>query len=358
MPEPASLAVGAPASTNGQGAGIAAAGAILASTRAVLDPFLRDAVGTMPGAMRHIASYHLGWVDEHGRPVVADPGKAVRPTLVLLAAEAVGGDPDAAMPAAAAVELAHNFSLVHDDVIDGDHSRRHRPTAWSLFGTGPAILAGDALLALAYDVLASSGHPAADDTVALLSGAVIGLLEGQSDDLAFERRMDVDIAECMAMVERKTALLMGCACASGTLFGGGDAARVERMRNAGRHLGVAFQVVDDVLGIWGDPAVTGKPVWSDLRSRKKTLPVVAALGSETPAGRELAALYGGGDALTDGDLAHAAELVERAGGRKWCDTQLEASIARALRELELAQPRPDAAEKLRSLALLIAGRHR
>ncbi len=133
-----------------------AGGDTLAARRALVDAFLRATVDTLPPATRRIVGYHLGWFDQNGAVVAANSGKAVRPTLALLAAEAVGGTADAALPAAAAVELVHNFALVHDDVIDRDLTRRHRPTAWSVFGLGQAILAGDALLALAYDVLTAA----------------------------------------------------------------------------------------------------------------------------------------------------------------------------------------------------------
>jgi geranylgeranyl diphosphate synthase type I len=332
--------------------------AVLKTRRAVLDPFLREAVATLPDAVRGIAGYHLGWLDENGGPVVADSGKAIRPTMALLAAEAVGASAEVALPAAAAVELAHNFSLIHDDVIDGDETRRHRPTVWALFGVGAAVLAGDALLALAYEVLAASGHHAATAVAARLSTAVIGLCEGQSQDLSFERRSDVDLSECLGMVERKTALLMSCACASGAAFGGARPCQVERMGSVGRHLGLAFQLVDDLLGIWGDPAVTGKPVYSDLQNRKKTLPVVAALTSGTAAGRELAELYDSNEKLADGDVVRAAELIERAGALHWSEAELQAFLSRALRDLDLVEPTASGAAALRSLGFLISSQHR
>jgi geranylgeranyl diphosphate synthase type I len=331
---------------------------LLASRRALFDPFLRAAVGEMPSGVRRIASYHLGWVDHDGRQVVANPGKAIRPTLALVAAEAVGSTALEALPAAAAVELVHNFSLIHDDVIDRDITRRHRPTAWTEFGVGPALCAGSALFALAFDVLAASGHHAAQGVATMLSEAVLGLLEGQSQDLAFECRTDVDLSECLGMVERKTGLLIGCACAAGAAFGGGQPAQVERLRSFGRHLGFAFQLVDDLLGIWGDPALTGKPVGSDLQNRKKTLPVVWALSSGTSAAGELAALYEGETVLSEGELARAARLIEKAGARQWCDAQLEVFVSRALQDLELARPTDRAAVELRSLALFTAWQYR
>ena len=328
----------------------------LTEARDRLDTFLRAAVDTMPPATRRIVGYHLGWLDEHGHVVKANSGKAIRPALALLAAEAVGGRAEAALPAAAAVELAHNFSLVHDDVIDRDLTRRHRPTTWAVFGLGPAILAGDALLALAYEVLAASGHPTASAAAEQLSTVVLGMIEGQYADLSFEKRRDVSLTECFEMAKRKTALLLSCACAVGASFGGGTSLQVEQLTAFGLHLGLAFQIVDDVLGIWGDPAVTGKPVWSDLHSRKKSFPVVAALASGTAAGRELAALYSRETPLADDELAHVAELVAESGGRAWSDAQRDVFLAHALDDLDRARPAARAGTQLRSLAHLITRR--
>jgi geranylgeranyl diphosphate synthase type I len=358
MPEPAALALRPLDAAHDLRNEAHVARSVLKTRRAVFDPFFRETVATLPDSVRAIAGYHLGWLDENGDPVSADSGKAIRPTMALLASEAVGGSAEVALPAAAAVELAHNFSLIHDDVIDGDETRRHRPTAWSVFGVGAALLAGDALLALAFEVLATSGHHAAPAAAAVLSAAVIGLSEGQIQDLSFERRNDVDLSECLGMVERKTALLMSCACAAGAVFGGGRPGQVERMRSVGRHLGLAFQLVDDLLGIWGDPAVTGKPVYSDLQNRKKTVPVVAALTSGTAAGRELANLYAGDGKLADGDLVRAAELIDRAGARDWSEAQLQAFVSRALLDLDLAEPTVSGAAGLRSLGFLISNQHR
>ncbi len=329
---------------------------VLAWSRTTVEPALRAAVDTLPPAMRRIAGYHFGWWNEHGQPDGANGGKAIRPTLVLLSAQAVGGVAAAAVPAAAAVELVHNFSLLHDDVMDGDVTRRHRPTAWSVFGPNPAILAGDALLTLALDVLAASGHPAATEGIRMLSAAVQDLVEGQSADLAFEQRAEIELAECLRMAERKTGALMGCACAVGASFGGGSPEQVEQLRGFGQHVGLAFQHVDDLLGIWGDPAVTGKPVYSDLRSRKKSLPVVAALTSDTLAGPELAELYHRDQPLSDADLIHAAELIDIAGGRAWSQTQVDDQLAQAMRELQSAHPTERAAGELGALARLATHR--
>jgi geranylgeranyl diphosphate synthase, type I len=329
---------------------------VLGWSRDLVGPALREAVDTLPASMRRIAGYHFGWWDEHGHPAAADGGKALRPTLALLAAEAVGGVPTAAVPAAVAVELVHNFSLLHDDVMDGDATRRHRPTVWSVFGQGAAILAGDALLTLAFDVLATSGHAAAREGMLMLSTAVQELVDGQSADLAFEERMEVNLPECLSMAEAKTGALLGCACALGGAFGGGSPQQIEHFRGFGERLGLAFQLVDDLLGIWGDPSVTGKLVYSDLQNRKKSLPVVAALTSETQAGHELAALYHRDRPLSNIDLVHAAELIDIAGGRSWSQSQVDDLLAEALGRLRSAGLMARAAAELDALARLATHR--
>ncbi|MBW8486641.1 family 2 encapsulin nanocompartment cargo protein polyprenyl transferase [Actinomadura parmotrematis] len=327
---------------------------VLGWSRALLDPALRAAVRGLPPETRRVAEYHFGWRDEQGRPAEGSGGKAIRPALTLLAARAVGGDPADALPAAVAVELAHNFSLLHDDVMDGDLTRRHQATAWSVFGVNAAILAGDALIALAYETLADG--PVSREGLRALSRAVVDLVEGQSIDMAFERRTDVSLAECEAMAAGKTGALLGGACALGASCGGGDAAQVARLRAFGELLGLAFQVVDDLLGIWGDPAVTGKPVHSDLVNRKKSLPVVAALTSGTAAGAALAELYRGEGPLTGSGPARAAELIGLAGGRDWGEARAAELLDAALTELDAATPDPVAAADLHTLATLVTAR--
>jgi geranylgeranyl diphosphate synthase, type I len=321
---------------------------VLAWSKSLVDPALRAAAERLPDAMRRIAGYHFGWEDAHGAPSSADGGKALRPALVLLCAEAAGGDPADAVPGAVAVELVHNFSLLHDDVMDGDTTRRHRPTAWTVFGTGPAVLAGDALLSVAFEQLAP-------DSAKLLSQGVLDLLEGQAADVDFEQRDDVTPAECVRMAGGKTAALIGASCELGAQLGGRPEA-VPRFGEFGRAIGLAFQHVDDLLGIWGDPAETGKPVYSDLQNRKKSLPVVTALSSGTAAGAELAALYSGTDPLDDIELALAATLVDEAGGRQWSQAQASALVAKGLRELAAVNPVPRPAAELASLARLITTR--
>nr|CEL17955.1 Octaprenyl diphosphate synthase / Dimethylallyltransferase / Geranyltranstransferase / Geranylgeranyl diphosphate synthase [Kibdelosporangium sp. MJ126-NF4]CTQ90817.1 Octaprenyl diphosphate synthase (EC 2.5.1.90) / Dimethylallyltransferase (EC 2.5.1.1) / Geranyltranstransferase (EC 2.5.1.10) / Geranylgeranyl diphosphate synthase (EC 2.5.1.29) [Kibdelosporangium sp. MJ126-NF4] len=321
-----------------------------------MEPASRAAVDTLPGSMRRIAGYHYGWWDEHGRPSDSSGGKALRPTLTLLAAEAVGGDASAVVPAAVAIELVHNFSLLHDDVIDGDVTRRHRPTAWSVFGRSAAILAGDSLVTLAFDVLAASGHPDSVEAMRSLSAAIQALVDGQSLDVEFEDRRDITLDECVTMARCKTGALISASCSIGALFGGGRATQVDHLWGFGDELGLAFQLVDDLLGIWGRPESTGKPVYSDLHNRKKSLPVVAALTSHTIAGQELGELYHCDRPLSGTDIERAAELIDLAGGRAWSQEQADDRLARAVRRLRSADPVAAAATELAGLAGLVTHR--
>jgi geranylgeranyl diphosphate synthase type I len=237
------------------------------------------------------------------------------------------------VPAAVAVELVHNFSLLHDDIMDGDTERRHRPTAWTVYGVGMAILAGDALLALAQDLLLEGPPPESVWASRCLSAAIQRLIAGQGADLAFERRGDVTVPECLDMAGDKTAALMACACSIGAVYVGGPAGMAKSLAGFGAYTGLAFQLTDDLLGIWGAPEVTGKPVRSDLRARKKSLPVVAAITSGTPAGLELADLLARPDPLSEDELLHASGLVEAAGGKEWAEAKADSALASAVGHL-------------------------
>ncbi|WP_460110408.1 polyprenyl synthetase family protein [Streptomyces sp. YKOK-J1] len=313
--------------------------------RALVRPALAEAVGRLHPWVAEMAAYSFGWCEVGGAPAAAPGGKGVRQALAVLGAEAAGTDGRAGVPAAVAVELVHAFSLLHDDIMDGDATRRRRPAVWKAYGTGPAVLAGDALFALAVETLAAA--PGGPGGVRLLSAALADLVRGQADDLLFATRPcagpgRVTPGEYRAMAEHKTGALLGCAAALGAALGGAGEPAVTALDRAGRHLGVAFQLVDDVLGVWGDPAVTGKPVGGDLREGKKTFPVLFALGS--PAARHLPALLG-----PAGRPEEAAGLIEEAGGRAAALAEARAHTAVA-RELVSGLPgAPDAAGELLGL---------
>ncbi|MGW5124490.1 family 2 encapsulin nanocompartment cargo protein polyprenyl transferase [Streptomyces sp. NPDC004069] len=353
LPPRAGGGSGGPAAPDGYDAAV-----ILERSRASVDPELRAAVASLPASMRRIARYHFGWEHADGTPAAGNGGKAIRPALVLTAATALGGPPAraAAARAAAAVELVHNFTLLHDDVMDRDATRRHRPTAWTVFGENDAILAGDALQALALGLLAQNPCAASPAAAARLAGCVVELCEGQRADTALERRApgEVTLAEVLTMAEAKTGALLGCACAVGALYAGAAEREVEALDAFGRQAGLAFQLIDDVIGIWGDPARTGKPVGADLAARKKSLPVVAALTSGTPAAAELAGLYA--RPHRDGEEEQMALVVERAGGREWAQAQAADRMARAVDDLARAVPDPANAGGLLALAEFVTRR--
>ncbi|MEU4679242.1 polyprenyl synthetase family protein [Micromonospora sp. NPDC023737] len=318
-----------------------------------VEPAIRALLDRLDPGSRLVAGYQLGYWDADGSPA-ASQGKGLRPALALLSARATGAAAEAGVPAAAAVELAHNFSLLHDDVMDGDTERRHRPTAWTVFGVGPAILAGDALIGLAYEALieVAGGEPAARR----LAEDVRALISGQMADLSFERRDDVGLDECLTMIGDKTASLLAGSCALGALLCGGPPGLVDGLSRFGFHLGLAFQLVDDVLGIWGDPRRTGKPVGSDLRARKRSVPVVHALTSGDPAGLALADLYGSPTTLTDEDVARATELIEATGAREWTQQRAWHEIEAARAELDALELPEDVRAEFTDVADFITGR--
>ena len=301
---------------------------------------MESAVGRLTPDVHKVAAYHLGFADAEGNPTGNGSGKSLRPALALLSARAAGAPPERGVPAAVAVELVHNWSLLHDDIMDGDTERRHRPTAWTVFGVGAAILAGDALLALAQDLLLEDRTAAGAWAARCLAAAVLRLISGQGADLAFEKRDDVTLAECLDMAGDKTAALMACACSIGAVHLGAPPTLAMALAGFGAHVGQAFQLTDDLLGIWGAPEVTGKPVRADLRARKKSLPVVAALTAGTSAAEELAKLLRREGELSEDDLAHAAGLVEEAGGKSWTEEKAAEQLAAALACLA-ETPMPD-----------------
>jgi len=332
------------------------ADAVLGWSRGMIDRPMHSAVNLMPRSMRDICGYHLGWWDRHGNICDGPTGKAIRPALALVSSRVGGGSPADAVPAAVAVELVHNFSLLHDDVMDEDRTRHHRPTAWTVFGADQAILAGDAMLAAAYRVLAASDSPHAATAVRWLSECVERLCDGQSADVSFTRRQNVDVDECLRMVRCKTGALLGTSCALGALLGGADERSLEAVRAFGEHLGLAFQLVDDLLGIWGDEAVTGKPAGADLACRKQSFPVVAAMTSGTRQGMALAALYAQTEPLSPAQLDTAAQLVESAGGREWARGRAADEASSALHALGVLGVDGQTKSDLLALARLVIRR--
>jgi geranylgeranyl diphosphate synthase, type I len=330
--------------------------------RGLVVPALRQAVERLDPSTRLVVSYHLGWSDEHGTPTESNPGKTIRPALALLAAEAVTGRPEPGLPGAVAVELVHNFSLLHDDLMDRDTERRHRKTVWAVWGDATAVLAGDALLSLAHEVLTDGDSPHGQAAGQALAVATRELIRGQVQDLAFERRDDVTLDECLDMAAGKTGALLAVSAAIGAILVGAPEPVVSGLSRFGAQLGLAFQLVDDLLGIWGAPTVTGKPVFSDLVARKKTLPVAWSLDHGGDTGRELAAwLSRDGWQPRDGgpvedELRYAARLIERAGGRDWAVREAEDRVGLAEQALDDAGLDPVARHRLGEVARFVIER--
>jgi geranylgeranyl diphosphate synthase, type I len=284
---------------------------ILEGSRELVAPALRQAVASLSEQVRPVAEYHFGWRDAEGKLVEHDGGKGIRPALAVLSAEAVGAQPQFGIPGAVAVELVHNFSLIHDDVVDHDAERRHRPSVWALFGIGKAVIVGDALSALAEQCLLEADRVLRFAATAEES-AVAAAARRVADSTS---KMIVGLDACREMEAGKTGALLSCSAAIGAEFAGADRPLVAALARFGLELGLAFQAIDDVLGIWGDPAVTGKPAGSDLRAGKMSLPVVAALERGGPEAEELLSLLQRDD-LDDESTNRAALLVEKSGGRQ------------------------------------------
>ena len=351
---------------------------ILERARVLVEPSLRHAVERLDPQIAPLALYHFGWADEHGQPVkTSSGGKGIRSALAVLSAEAAGASAETGVPGAVAVELIHNFSLLHDDIIDGDAERRHRPTVWAVFSQGEAIIVGDALHTLAFDVLlggaAGGAGSAAEGTAVVeanldaamatnraaasrLASATAAMIAGQSRDMAFNERMDVTPEQCLAMEADKTGALLGYASSVGAVLASADAEVITALESYGSKLGLAFQAADDLLGIWGDPAVTGKPVGNDLRERKKSFPVVVALSQQTAASEELADILSQDAALNEAAIARATELVEQASGKESATAAAHDYLHQALACIQTAPLAAPAVEELTHLARFVVTR--
>ncbi len=209
--------------------------------------------------------------------IMTGGGKRIRPFLVLASAKAVGGDFKNVYNAAVAVELLHNFTLVHDDIMDNADKRRNRPTLHKLYDTGTAILTGDSLTAFAYKYLLMDANENATQAIAFFTDGVIEVCEGQSRDAEFEKRKNVTIAEYKKMISQKTAALLEMCCLIGGTLGGGTEEDLKNLKKYARNLGMAFQLQDDLLDIAGDEKRFGKPIGGDLIEGKKTFLLLKAL---------------------------------------------------------------------------------
>ena len=340
----------------------ASAQSILERYRPIVDAQVHRVLeGRAEVALYDVIRYHLGFADAGGKPADAAGGKRVRSAFCLLACEAAGGDAASAAAAGAAIELAHSFTLLHDDIADHDETRRGRATAWKLWGIGQAITAGDAVYALANLAAGGlEGQSSPEITLSVLrelNQAVLDVCEGQQLDISYEGQYDLSQADYLRMVGLKTAALLRSACAIGAMIGGAGVETAEALGSFGFGIGIAYQIQDDMLGAWGDPEKMGKPVGSDLRRNKRTLPVILALTGEDAdlRSRLRTSLERGVSAEQAAELA--AAMAEK-GIRLQCATMARGLLEDALGRLDRADLKMPAAADLRTLASYLAERTR
>lgn len=307
--------------------------AILGLHRRALETALRHAVGDDANPLTAAVRYVMGWEDETGRPTESG-GKRIRPALCLFAAGAFGGSVEEALPGAVAVELVHNFSLVHDEVQDRDAERHHRPTVWARMGEAQAINVGDFLYTRAVHALTAGVGNGARRLHALhvLNEAIARMIQGQWDDIAFEFRATVTVDDYLAMVAGKTGALLAAPLEIGAILAGASEEEAAAVGLWGAHVGAAFQAQDDYLGIWGNPDQTGKSNTNDIVRRKKTLPIVHA-SADPNFGAIVARAYGH-EVLTEQDVDAVVRALKAAGSDEYCRERARSQAAEANALLE------------------------
>jgi geranylgeranyl diphosphate synthase type I len=294
-----------------------------------------------------ILTYHMGWTGAGAGPEAA--GKRIRPLMVLLTTASCGADWQSALPAAAAVELVHNFSLIHDDIEDNSDKRRGRTTVWKKWGIAQGINAGDGLFVLSNLALTDleADYPAQTVVRAakILHATCLDLTRGQFLDISYEQRVDLAVEDYWPMVSGKTAALLSACCQLGALLGGADEARQEAYRAFGHYLGLAFQVQDDILGIWGNEALTGKSAASDLVEGKKSLPVLFGLEKKG----EFAKRWSQGPIRAE-EVGALAKLLATESAHRPAQEAARQMTELALQNLRVANPQGEAGESLKQLA--------
>ena len=326
-----------------------------------LEAELRAVIGGGLSPLYTMMRYHLGWIDERGNPQSATIGKRLRPVLCLLACQAVGGEWQQALPAAAAVELVHNFSLIHDDIQDASPERRGRATVWHLWGQPQAINVGDGMHALALSSLlrledAGIPHQKVVRAARILGEASLKLCEGQYLDISYENRLDIGINDYLEVISCKTAALFRCSLEIGALLGTDDESLPARLKLFGHDLGMTFQVHDDVLSIWGDEKVTGKSNTSDIIMKKKTLPIVYALEKTKGEDRELLWSIYQKKVIGPADIENVLHILNRLDAQGYVQGVSDRHYRQAISELNAVNIPSSAKEELRAIAALLLKR--
>lgn len=334
------------------------------------DPFYRygsDLEAELKSVLSESASplyvmmrYHMGWVDKRDCPQKNYGGKRSRPTLCLLACEGVGGDWRSALPAAAAIELVHNFSLIHDDIQDKSHERRDRPAVWKIWGQAQGINAGDAMYALAHLALLrleQRGMPWEKIILAsnMLSQTSLQICVGQCLDIDLESNIDINLDSYLEMITEKTASLFECSLYLGSLLGTDNQVQTSHLRSFGRDLGMAYQARNDLLGIWGEKEAVGKSPYTDIRYKKKTLPIIYALQRvEGEDRKKLLNIYRKAKISAE-DVAQVLHILDGLDTRNYTEEVIKQYYLQALSELEMAGLSSSAQRELKEVSAFLLG---
>jgi geranylgeranyl diphosphate synthase type I len=312
--------------------------------------------GSAPEPFLGMMHYQMGWVDVSLQPIEPISGKRIRPLITMLTNDAAGGDWRQVVPAAAGIEILHNFSLVHDDIEDVSPTRRGRPTIWKLWGEAMAINCGDAMFTLAHEavsrLLETGTNPATVvQAMKRFDNTCLKLTAGQYADMNFETREDVTVDEYLAMIKGKTAVLLSYSGEVGALVADAPQEIVQHYARLGLNLGLAFQVIDDILGIWGNESKTGKSTATDIITKKKTLPVLYGLENCKP----LRDLYRE-ESPNESFVSQAVQLLDDIGAREFAEQQAQVYSTAALEELEAASPEGKSGDALHQLTDMLLQR--
>jgi geranylgeranyl diphosphate synthase type I len=327
-----------------------------------IDETVKLLLADTPDFMRGVIHYHFGWADQHFEPAIVSRGKMFRPAINLLVFEALTGDYRAALPVAAALEIIHNFSLLHDDIEDGDVERRGRPTAWTIWGQPLIINAGDYLYSLAYKAVHQlDPQRFSAETILtvlrLINETCLALTLGQDADLRFETLPQVSTKMYLDMVYKKTGALIEAAILSGAMLGTTDQKVIDGYYDFAHNIGIAFQIQDDILGIWGDSAETGKSTDNDLYRKKKTLPVIYMLAQATGAQREqLQAYYADPEPLLGERMAFVRESLVDSGAREYTQSMAKRHREQAFAGLQRTGLQNQAQTDLETIARFLVDR--
>lgn len=334
------------------------------------DPFYRysnDLEAELKSVLNESASplyvmmrYHMGWVDKRDYPQETSSGKRSRPTLCLLTCEGVGGDWHSALPAAAAIELMHNFSLIHDDIQDKSQERRNRPAVWKIWGQSQGINAGDAMYALAHLALLrleEKSIPCERIIIAsnILSKTSLQICVGQHLDIDSESNLDTSLDSYLEMITEKTASLFECSLYLGSLLGTDNQTQISHLRSFGRGLGMAYQIRNDLIGIWGEKETGGKSPYTDIRYKKKTFPIIYALQEVDGKDREnLLDIYSKAKISAD-DITQVLHILDGLDAYNYTQKVIKRHYLRALPELELAGLSSSAQRELKEVSAFLLG---